>query len=69
MATCVCGAPVRLGQTTDGKVVRLETTASMAGEGRYTVLDYLTRPWRVQAVTAKASVSAHADHGMSCPRR
>lgn len=69
MASCACGAPVTWARTADGEKVPLDAVASLAGEGRYRVLDLNKRPWLVEPVTARAQVAAYTDHRLTCPRR
>jgi hypothetical protein len=69
MATvCRCGAGIVWTQTTDGEKVPLDVVASLAGEGRYLVVDFESTPWLVEPVTPTASVAAYPDHRPACPR-
>lgn len=66
---CQCGVGVVWCQDRDGRRVSLDVIGSMAGPGRYRVLDYESTPWLVEAVTERAQVLAYTDHSLACPRR
>lgn len=68
MAVCVCGAGVAWTRTEEGEAIPLDVIASLAGEGRYRVVDYESKPWLVEPVTPAAQVAAYTDHRRTCPR-
>lgn len=68
MAACVCGAPIRWGETQEGERVPLSAIGSYGGDGRYRVVNFDREPWLIEPVKAATSVAAYEDHRRTCPR-